>query len=205
MNSLVKQIVETEWALFDRVPNRGGRAACQGDRETFFLMRSSQLAAWSADVQESYLADLRAACRAERNLLTEKYGYMMERTCPGEFAQIRDRLPPRDPEKDRLIDGVCAVHVAWLEALAARYPHLAGRGRAIRREEDSPADTSFETYLWGELATYSMETLRRYAAYVVRLQKEGKNLNEMVLQNTAAQYGYGSLEEAEARLAGSRG
>ena len=70
MNSLVKQIVETEWALFDRVPNRGGRAACQDDRETFFLMRSSQLAAWSADVQESYLADLRAACRAERNLLT---------------------------------------------------------------------------------------------------------------------------------------
>lgn len=205
MNSLVKQIVETEWALFDRVPNRGGRAACQGDRETFFLMRSSQLAAWSADVQESYLADLRAACRAERNLLTEKYGYMMERTCRGSSPRSGTGCPPRDPEKDRLIDGVCAVHVAWLEALAARYPHLAGRGRAIRREEDSPADTSFETYLWGELATYSMETLRRYAAYVVRLQKEGKNLNEMVLQNTAAQYGYGSLEEAEARLAGSRG
>ena len=128
----------------------------------------------------------------------------MERTCPREFAQIRDRLPPRDPEKDRLINGVCAVHVAWLEALAARYPHLVGRGRANRREEDSPAATSFETYLWGELATYSMETLRRYAAYVARLQKEGKNLNEMVLQNTAAQYGYGSLEEAEARFSGSR-
>lgn len=74
MNSLVKQIVETEWALFDRAPSRGGHAACQDNRKTFFLMRSIQLAAWSADVQESYLADLRAACRAGRNLLAEKYG-----------------------------------------------------------------------------------------------------------------------------------
>lgn len=204
MNQTVEQIVETEWAMFDKVHNRGGRAACQDDRETFFLMRTSQLMAWSADMQESYLADLREAARAGRNPLSEKYGYMMARTSPAEFAQIQDRLPPRDPEKDRLIDGICAAHVAWLETLSARYPHLTGRGRPIRRQADSLAATSFETYLWGELATYSMETIRRYAAYVAHLQAEGENLNEMVLRNTAAQYGYGSLEEVEAHFAGGQ-
>lgn len=202
MNPIIQQIIETEWAMFDKVHNRGGRAACQDDRETFFLMRASQLMAWSADMQESYLADLRDAAHAGRNPLSEKYGYMMERTSPAEFAQIKAYLPPRDPEKDRLIDDICAAHVAWLEALAARYPHLTGRGRPIRREADSIASTSFETYLWGELATYSLETIRRYADYVARLQNEGKNLNEMVLQNTAAQYGYASLDEAEAHLSG---
>ena len=49
-----------------------------------------------------------------------------------------------------------------------------------------------------------METIRRYAAYVAHLQAEGENLNEMVLRNTAAQYGYGSLEEAEAHFAGGQ-
>ncbi|MBP3312578.1 MAG: DUF4125 family protein [Butyricicoccus sp.] len=129
MNQTVEQIVETEWAMFDKVHNRGGRAACQDDRDTFFLMRTSQLMAWSADMQESYLADLREAARAGRNPLSEKYGYMMARTSPAEFAQIQDRL----------IDGICAAHVAWLETLSARYPHLTGRGRPIRRQADSLA------------------------------------------------------------------
>lgn len=202
MNQTIQQIIETEWAMFDKVHNRGGRAACQDDRETFFLMRASQLMAWSADMQESYLSDLRDAARVGRNPLSEKYGYTMERTSPAEFAQIKTYLPPRDPEKDRLIDGICAAHVAWLEALAVRYPYLTGRGRPIRREADSIAATSFETYLWGELATYSLETIRRYAEYVVCLQSEGGNLNEMVLQNTAAQYGDTSLDEAEAHFSG---
>ena len=62
--------------------------------------------------------------------------------------------------------------------------------------------TSFETYLWGELATYSLDTLERYAAYVAGLAREGVSLNAMILQNMVARYGYGSAEEAEARLSG---
>lgn len=202
MTKIVKEILAIEWELFDKVNNRGGRASCQDDKTTFDIMRSSQLMAWTVGMQESYLDDLRAARQQGRNPLTEKYGYMMARTCPEEFAQIADRLPARNTEKDRLIDSICAAHVVWLEAMAEQYPHLAGRGRVIRRSGDSKRTTSFETYLWGELATYSMETIRRYAAYVEQLQNEGRNLNEMVLQNTVTQYGYDSMAAAEARLSG---
>ena len=54
MEPLVREIVETEWDLFDKVRNRGGRAACQDDANTFFIMRSSQLAAWTTAMRESY-------------------------------------------------------------------------------------------------------------------------------------------------------
>ena len=203
MTSTVEEIVSAEWALFDQVHNLGGRAACQDDEVTFIMMRSSQLMTWSPDLQESYLQDIRAAMAAGRNLLSEKYAYMMERTASDEYKKISDQLPPRMLTKDILIEQICAAHVAWLESLAKRYPRLTGRGRPIRKSADSPGITSFETYLWGELATYSMRTVQLYAAYVEKLKREGRNLNEMILQNMIRQYGDASLEAAEARLSGT--
>lgn len=198
----VEEIVDIEWTMFDQVHNIGGRASCQEDPRTFFIMRSSQLRAWSPDMRESYGRDLLEARNHGRNLLSEKYGYMMERTSPLEYAQIRDRLPVRSPEKLAQIDRICSVHVGWMKEMSSRYPHLAGRGRATQRHEDTPYTTSFETYLWGELATYSLETLEHYWAHIQTLQQEGRNMNEEILRHTVAQYGYSSLDEAESRLAG---
>lgn len=59
------------------------------------------------------------------------------------------------------------------------------------------AAKTLETYLRGELLTYSVETLRLYAAYVDKCQKEKINLCEQVLRNTVLRYGYPSLEAAE--------
>lgn len=202
MRDTTGKIVELEWAMFDKVQNRGGRAACQDDARTFSIMRTSQLAAWTEEMRQSYLNDLRAAQTAGRNPLAEKYGYMMARTCPAEYEQIKDQLPPRTAEKDASIEQICAAHVGWLEQLAERYPGLTGQGRAIRKEEDSPVSTSFETYLWGELATYSLRTLRLYADHVGRLLAEGRSMNEEILRNTVRQYGYASLDAAEAQFAG---
>lgn len=198
--SITKQIIALEWKLFDQVHNRGGRAACQDDPQTFALMRFSQLNAWSQELRSSYYHDLLEAKRQGRNLLTEKYAYMMERTNPQEFVEIKDLIPLRIPEKDRMIAEICTIHVAWLEELEEQYPNLTGRGRPIHRQEDSPVTVSFETYLWGELATYSVRTVTIYLEYVRELQREGKNLNEMILHNTVLQYGYSSLEQAERKL-----
>lgn len=193
-------IVTIEWDLFQQVQNIGGRAGCQDERDTFFLMRASQLDAWTPAMRESYLADLRAAVKEERNLLGEKYAYMMERTDPVGYAPLRDVLPPRNPEKEPLIDFICTAHVAWLRELSARYPLLTGRGRGIDRSWDSPHATSMETYLWGELATYSLNTLTLYRAYVETLLQAGQNLNELILRNTVRGYGWPDLEQAEAAL-----
>ena len=197
MDQLVTEIVELEWALFDKVQNQGGRAPCQDDWTTFQIMRSAQLSAWTPGMRWSYLTDLKTAQAEGRNPLAEKYGYMMEHTAPVEFEKIRDQLPSRTAEKDTVIKVICKAHVEWLEQLSTQYPKLTGRGRPIRSCEDGHGVTSFETYLWGELSTYSMETLRLYRAYVERLRWSGRNLNEMILENTVKQYGWSSLEDAE--------
>ena len=141
----VEEIVDIEWTMFDQVHNIGGRASCQEDPRTFFIMRSSQLRAWSPDMRESYGRDLLQARKMGRNLLSEKYGFMMERTSPLEYAQTRVRLPARSPEKLAQIDRSCSVHVGWMKEMSSRYPYLAGRGRATQRHEDTPYTTSFET------------------------------------------------------------
>lgn len=127
---------------------------------------------------------------------------MMARTSPAEFFRIRSQLPARLPEKDAYIEEICAVSVAWQEQLAGQYPHLIRHGRAIRKETDSLKETSFETYLWGELATYSLDTVKLYHAYIRQLEAQGKSLCEVILQNTVQQLGYASLTEAEVKLAG---
>ena len=75
---LIENIVDREWSMFDRVRNEGGRASCQNDPATFRIMRTSQFMTWPEDLLRSYLADLEAADRVGRNLLTEKYAFMME-------------------------------------------------------------------------------------------------------------------------------
>lgn len=106
-------------------------------------------------------------------------------------------MPVPSMEARYLADLICDAHVAWQEALAKRYPYLTGQGRPIRKEMDGPGVTSFETYLRGELLTYSVETLRLYAAFVEKNQKEKINLCEQVLRNTVLRYGYPDLEAAE--------
>jgi len=192
----IDEIIRLEWEMFQQAQNVGGRADCQENPEMFRLMRESQFAAWTEPLLTSYLHDLQAARREKRNLLAEKYAWMMEHTFPEEFTQLRDRLPALDPEKERLIGIICSLHVAWFAKLAARYPKLTGRGRPIHSSEDSPAATSFETYLRGELRTYSSRTVRLYAAYVQQLRRERWNLNEEILRNMVERSGFSSLAAA---------
>lgn len=44
---LIQRLIEREWTLFDKVRNIGGRASCQDDRKTFFIMRGSQFLSWN--------------------------------------------------------------------------------------------------------------------------------------------------------------
>lgn len=200
MTSEIDGIIALEWEMFDRVHNLGGRAPCQNDRITFIKMRSSQLNAWSLEMRQSYLKDLQEALAQGRNLIAEKYGYMMERTDPVQYEQIRDQLPFRAPDKEILIEQICQAHMEWVTILAKRFPNLVGRGRPISRNEDRLTVTSFETYLWGELWTYSLHTLRLYAAYVKKAQDMGRNLHEEILLDMVHQSGIVSLEAAEARF-----
>lgn len=196
---LIKEIVLLEWEMFDRVQNLGGRASCQDDWETFSIMRSSQLAAWTKETMESYREDLQKALEEGRNLVREKYAYMMASTAPEEFARIRHLLPEVDPERQALINAAASIQIEEMEGIIARYPHVAAAMRPLRASFDSPCCTSLETYLKGELCTYSLQTLQCYYA---QLQQPDAHYGYRILNQTALQYGCGSLEELETLLKG---
>ncbi len=69
-------------------------------------------------------------------------------------------------------------------------------GRLLHKDWDA---AFLEACLQGELLSYSVETLRCYAALVDRHQRESVNLWEQAMENTAVQEGFPNLESAESR------
>ena len=61
-------------------------------------------------------------------------------------------------------------------------------------------NTSYETYLRGEISTYSDKMLQLYGKYVVECAKNDKNIAKMTIQNTAKLYGYEDLEAFEKNI-----
>jgi hypothetical protein len=197
---LIKQIVTMEWAMFQNVSNRGGRASCQDDPRTFEIMRSSQWESWPVEALHSYLEDLQKANQEGRNLVTEKYARMMQSTAPLEYAQIKDQLPPLTQEIIKLVDAIVQIHLSWEDELMASYPYLCKRGRPVYSSQDTPYSTSIETYLRGELETYSQQTLALYYQHILKEKEQGVNGCKTLLENTVMRYGYNSLEEANEKL-----
>ena len=197
MNPIIEQIVEMEWEMFQNVRNTGGRAACQDDFETFDVMRKSQFLIWDLPLLESYWQDLQEGKAQGRNLVMEKYAYMMESTAPKEYEAIATGLPKISEEKQAMVEQIVAIQVGWREEFAEKYPHLSGQARIIHTSEDTLYDISFETYLRGELKTSSMQTLVLYGRRIVAFVQEQKNMTEEIMRYTTAFYGYKTLEDAE--------
>ena len=199
---LVEEVIRREWDQFQRTVNEGGRASCQGNWPMFHQMRASQFMTWPEDLLRSYLDDLDEANRVGRNLVTEKYARMMASTAPDEYRErIEPFIPRLSDERVARQERVIAVQVAWARDFRGRYPKLGAAMRVLTTAEDTPEDTSFETYLRGELGTYSDRTMALYEAMVENLQAAGRNLTEQTVGNTVRLGGFADLNEAEAAQA----
>lgn len=195
---LIFDIAQAEWDLFQLVQNTGGRASCQNDSDTFFKMRMSQWMVFSRETLESYMSDLQKAAKEGRNLIFEKYGYMMETTYPQEFEEIQKHLPAVSPEAEQMIDEIARVHVKWDKEVYAKYPHIRENGRVFQSSEDSVINgSSSESYLRGEYKTYSLNTLSLIYEQVMESDKKGENLLEQIVENEVKFYGYESLKDAD--------
>ena len=192
---LIENIIALEWEAFDKVENEGGRADCQDDYETFYIMRKSQYLTWNKEMLQSFQKDLENAKEKGWNLITEKYARMMESTCKEEYDKLKDKLPYVSEEKKTLVNEIVKIQVGFMEEFAKEYPKVAKNARVIHTEEDTWFATSYETYLRGELLTYSDETLKLYGQFIVSFAREKKNLAKTIMENTAKMYGYNSLEE----------
>ena len=99
MNKLIEKIVDEEWAQFQLVNNEGGRASCQNDRRQFDIMRASQFSVWTEELLQAYYSDLLTAGIEGRNLIFNKFAFMMERTDPAGYERIKHVLPDISPER----------------------------------------------------------------------------------------------------------
>lgn len=200
IEKIIEEIVALEWEDFQSVHGADGRAPCQDNKKAFEINRKSQFLAWSPLAAESYLSDLKRAKAAGRNLLTEKYARMMAWTHPKEYKQIEQHLPGVGREAMALVNKIVAMQLAWQREFVAAYPRLAARGRKLEKREDSlSGEASFEAYLRGELATYSVPTLSLYANHLDYLKQKGENISQLSTGHMVRLSGYASLEEAEAQ------
>ena len=156
--------------------------------------------AWTESILESYLMDLKAAKAANRNLMAEKYAYMMKYTSPTEYELLKDKLPSIDTEVKVLVNGITILMVQWARDLKEKYPKVLDASRPIESKWDTPKITSLETYTKGELSTYGLETLQLSWRYFSKCLNAGFNYYEEVLNNTAKLYGYSSVGEADKML-----
>ena len=141
-DDLIEEILALEWDMFQNVRARYP-VGCQQNPSAFRLHRGTQFSIWSDDALNSYRDDLLQAQAIGENLMTLKY------------ARMENLIPPLNdnPVIERIVD----LEVAAQREVAERYPYLTRRGRPL--EEDSDSETSFKTYLRGELETYSNRTL----------------------------------------------
>lgn len=198
---LIFNVTQVEWDMFQHVYNTGGRASCQDDPDTFFKMRMSQWMVYSDDVLNSYLDDCRKAAEEGRNLMFEKYARMMESTFPEEYEEVKGYLPDVT-DRQEIVDKIVGINLEWDAAMMRDYPNLRKRGRVLTTAEDGiMAGSSMESYLRGELLSYSMHTLELIWQETLDAYHKGESLLKQTIANETLFYGYGSLEEAEEKHA----
>ncbi|MGI6205215.1 MAG: DUF4125 family protein [Anaerovoracaceae bacterium] len=193
-DKVINDIIAEEWEMFGQVQNIDGRAACQDDGRTFYIMRYGQFSVLSEPTLQSYLSDLRVSKNIGINMLALKYAYMMRIT---DFAyyddHLRKNVPPITSEKREVVDQIVAKLDEYQKAFAAKYPKYASHQRTTA---EGVNETSISAYATGELETYSITTLKLLKKDV----EADPDILEKMQTEVAKLSGYSSLSAAESAL-----
>lgn len=154
---LVDRIILKEYVMFSSVKNIGKRASYQDDFNTFYIMRSAQYHIFGMNTLKRYQKDLELADREKRNLITEKYSWMMEETEPAYFLrELKPYLPEIGGKKMKLVNTMTDVFMVCYESVRRHFPKLLAAGRD---PYGNGSGASIRLYFSGELKTWSEETL----------------------------------------------
>jgi len=190
---IIEKILEKEWKYFSNLNNIGGRADCQDNREDFIIMRKSQWETFNEETLLSYLEDL----NSKNNPLFQKYAQMMKYNSPEEYEKIKDILEKASDEKTDLVNKIMFIYMEWEKEFFERYPIFSSMGRPLYSSEDDNIETSIETYLRGELLSYSEKTLKLYLNYVIDNKEKNINLAIKNMDNLARMQGFNDSDEVE--------
>ena len=180
--SLINRILKRELDMFLAVPTLQ-KAFCQEDPEMFKVFRGSQFITWSRETLESYMQDLKSAKKKNVNLMTQKYARM---------ENLIDKI-----KENPVINKIVDIEIEWQKEMFEKFPCLMGVARTLRSSEDTPSATSFETYLRGELETYSNTTLTLLLKDVKKYFEQNENMMMKIHLHMVKQLGYDSLDDAE--------
>lgn len=190
---IIEEILEKEWKYFSNLNNIGGRADCQDNREDFIIMRKSQWETFNEETLLSYLEDL----NSKNNPLFQKYAQMMKYNSPEEYKKIKDILEKASDEKTDLVNKIMFIYMEWEKEFFERYPIFSSMGRPLYSSEDDNIETSIETYLRGELLSYSEKTLKLYLNYVIDNKEKNINLAIKNMDNLARMQGFNDSNDVE--------
>lgn len=169
-NEILAEIITKEWTMFTTTKSvNNKRASCQDDMSTFVNARRAQWSAYPLHILQSYLQDLDKAIENHRNIVTEKYAYMMADTDYENFKKIKHLLPAISTEKKQLINKIINIMLSAEESLRSSNPELVDNNRPLYNRtynNNVPLQTSVETYTTGELSTYSTKTLRKILEFI---------------------------------------
>lgn len=197
---IINEILEREWIFFTNANNVGGRASCQDNKMEFIIMRKSQWETLPQEILESYLDDLQEAENKRVNIVVEKYARMMEYSSPAEYEAIKHHLHEISQDKKEIADKIVEIYLNWEKEVMDKYPKLSKCGRPLYSTADTLEVTSIETYLRGELYSYSKKTNTLYYQYIKKCVEKNKNLALENIRNIVIEKGFESLEEAEKSL-----
>ena len=170
---LITDVVSNEWEMFTNTNNIGRRSSCQDQKGNFIASRAAYWNMFDGQVLSSYLKDLSNAKSNKINLAAQKYGYMMESTDPDYFKTIKHLLVPVSDKKLKLVDSIMLIYMKWEESLISS--SLDNKNRVLYKQYDSKYNTSVETYMRGELTSYSEETLSIILAQFLKNVSDGEN------------------------------
>ena len=190
---IIEKILEKEWKYFSNLNNIGGRADCQDNREDFIIMRKSQWETFNEETLLSYLEDL----NSKNNPLFQKYAQMMKYNLAEEYEKIKDILEKASEEKTDLVNKIMFIYMEWEKEFFERYPIFSSMGRPLYSSEDDNIETSIETYLRGELLSYSEKTLKLYLNYVIDNKEKNINLAIKNMDNLARMQGFNDSNDVE--------
>lgn len=180
---LINRIIEIEYNLFNKVNNIGARATCQDDSETFYIMRYSQHLACSMQTLNSYMNDLNTASGQGRNIVAEKYAYIMEETDLDYFKEhLAGELPYITVEKINLINCILQHLNKQHFAFTKKYPLYSMKCRPYDKIAGNVI--SFVAYIKGELKTYSTNTLEFLLKDIISYEDNKENYIEFIQNET---------------------
>lgn len=200
MSSLINEIIEKEWEMFRVLKNIGGPAECQNNKEEFFIMRRGQWENLPEKILNSYLDDLNNAILNNRNLLQEKYVKMMEYSDPIEYENVKHILFELTPGHKTMIKQIENIYLIWGYEFEKKYPKFSKLTRNLKSENDTPEKASLQTYLRGELSSYSPKTVLFYLDYIKECYEKGINLIYETHNEVVKLKGFENLESVERNL-----